>query len=144
MVVKRNRVFNTGGNAIASGRAVGIETTGSVDILDNTVDGVWVTAGSNGNVFGIATFANSAGLVAGNRVRDLRRDGSGIAWGIYNVGSVYQTQYRTLDHVDLRDNDLVGDGSTGPQGVLSGSIGLYSESHSSSARGNSAPHQSFE
>jgi len=114
---------------------MGINATGSVDILDNTVSGVSVPAGSNGNVFGISTFSNNAGLVARNRVRNLHRDGSGIAWGIANQETTQNT-FGTTDHVDMRDNDLVGDGSTGPVGGFEGSIGLASSSHESSARGN--------
>jgi hypothetical protein len=99
-VVRRNRVFDTGGSAF--GEATGIITNNSTDVLENTVSGVAASTGSQGNANGIFTNNNNDGTVAGNRVRGLLKDGSGSANGIYNSSS---------GRVVVHNNDLVGPGN---------------------------------
>ena len=106
-VVRGNRIFDTGGSTVLPA-ALGLSTRYSVDIIDNTVSGVAATAATNGSAFGMITSENPDGQIAGNRVRGVARSGSGIAFGIYNVGA---------GRITLRRNDLVGDGSSGSIGM---------------------------
>jgi hypothetical protein len=101
-VVRRNRVFDTGGSALAGAWAFGIDAYDSVDILDNTISGVVAPSGGNGKAFGIYTTNNLSGLIIGNGVRGLVKDGSGTINGVFNQGS---------NRITMRNNDLVGDGS---------------------------------
>ena len=107
-VVRRNQVLDTG-NSTTSTVAYGISTTYSVDILNNLVAGVVARTGGAGSVFGISTSADASGSINGNRIRDLLKDGIGRAYGIYNGNS---------GRIVLRDNDLVGDASTGSTGLF--------------------------
>jgi parallel beta-helix repeat protein len=120
-VVRRNRVFNTGGSTLASS-AYGVITNYDVDVVDNTVSGVAATVGFNGGAVGINAIANSSGRIIGNGVRGLHKDGGGLAEGIYNTSS---------DRVTLRDNDVVGDASA------SSVAGLTCTSSNGRAKGNS-------
>lgn len=106
-VVRRNRVYNTGGSTVAF-YAWGIYTQGAVDVLDNTVSGATVLTGSNGSAVGIQTESASSRVIAGNSVRGLAKDGTGVDYGIYNIGS---------DRLTLRDNDLIGDGDPTSYGM---------------------------
>jgi len=107
-IVRRNRVFNTGGSTISGAWAFAIDSKYSIDVLDNTISGVSVVSGGNGNAFGIYTYLNASGRVIGNGVRGLSKDGTGHIRGIYNQNS---------DRITMRDNDLVGDGSANSAGV---------------------------
>jgi len=118
-IIRNNRVFDTGGST-ASVDAHGINAAYSVDVQDNVVAGVTATSGGNGSAFGIGTTVDASGSVSGNRVRDVIKDGTGIAYGIFNASS---------GHLDLRDNFMVGDGSTG-------SVGLLCSNSNGSARDN--------
>jgi len=89
-----------------------------VDVLDNTVSGVTARSGGNGPAYGIFVFDNANGSVSGNRVRGVRKDGTGQAFGIFN-------QFAT--RLSMRRNDLGGDASAG-------SVGIYCDSFSASAR----------
>jgi len=100
-IVRRNRVLDTGGSSVFAS-VVGILTTGSVDILDNTVSGVVAPAGSNGSARGIRTWEAYDAAVSGNRVRGVQADGTGISFAVSNQESA---------RVVLRDNDLSGDGT---------------------------------
>jgi parallel beta-helix repeat protein len=109
-VIRRNRVFDTGGTTVVSfGGALAIVAYDSVDILDNTVSGAIALAGSNNNVYGIYTNGNPSGTISGNRVRSLVKDGTGVDYAIYNTGS---------GRIALHDNDLTGDVSTGSVGII--------------------------
>lgn len=112
-VVRSNIVRDTGGSTIFAAEAHGIHTYGAVDVLDNTVHGV------NGDVgvYGIYTISNPSGSISGNRVRGITQTGVGEASGIYNYGS---------GRINLRDNDVNGDGT----------IGLYCFNGNGRARGN--------
>lgn len=88
-VVRRNRVFDTGGGTVDNGgHARGIRTYGDVDVLDNTVAGVHATAGSGGLATGVRADVNANGVIAGNRIRDLVADGVNPAMGITITGTV--------------------------------------------------------
>jgi len=106
-VVRRNLVFDTGGTTQAA-NAYGIYAADSVDVLDNTVSGVAATSGGNGFAVGIYTFGNLSGSISNNRVRDLLKDGSGAARGIFNENS---------DRIAITGNHVIGDGSVGSEGV---------------------------
>jgi hypothetical protein len=58
--------------------------------------------------------------VSGNRVRNVVKDGAGVAYGIYIYGTGHQS---------ARDNDVFGNGS-------SGSIGLYCSTLSTHVQDN--------
>jgi len=75
--VQGNRVFDTGGTP-AGAASYGI--TGSADMIDNTVDGVFAAA-AVASVYGIATF-EAGSEVRGNRVRNLAPQGGGAAIGV--------------------------------------------------------------
>ena len=111
--IRRNRVFDTGESTI-SGQAVGIFSSGAVDILDNTVSGVVANASFSGDAIGII---GSAGRINNNGVRGVLADGSGLVRAIRNNTSGGQ--------LAMRNNDLVGDASTGSVGLLcdSGVVG---------------------
>lgn len=112
-VIRRNRVFDIGGST-QSASAIGIVASGSVDILDNIVSRVVARSGSNGNAIGIQTFYGGIRTISGNSVSGLVKDGSGTAYGIYN--------FRTL-RINLRNNDLAGDGSASSVGIYCDNLG---------------------
>ena len=114
-VVRRNRVSDTGGSTVTAS-PYGIATTGSVDVIDNTVSGMTSTAGSNANVFGIHTDFNVDAEVTGNRVRGLVPDGTGASFGIFNLNS---------ERITMRSNDVHGNGALGSVGFrcTTGTIG---------------------
>jgi hypothetical protein len=119
-VVRRNRVFNTGGST-QNATAIGISTYESVDVLDNTVSGVLATSGGGGGAMGIYTQSNLNGRIVGNGVRGLVKDNTGAARAIFAIFS---------DRITLRKNDLVGDGGS------VNSLGLYCGSANGRAKDN--------
>ena len=119
-MIRRNQVFDTSGSTAIDSR-YGIYALYSVDILDNTVFGVFAANGGNGHAVGIFTFDNISGSINGNRIRGLIKSGTGLTVGIDNNLS---------DHVSMRDNDISGD-------ATAGSIGLRCADADSSARDNS-------
>jgi hypothetical protein len=113
-LLRDNQILYTGGSTI-NANGYGIFASQAVDVLDNTVSGVTARSGGGGTVYGIAEvdndFANGAN-VSGNRVRDLKRDGAGLAYGIVTtIGSGSGSR-----HVVIRDNDL-GKGGAGSIGI---------------------------
>jgi len=106
-VVRRNRVFDTGGSSSVS-FAYGIWTQFSVDVMDNVVSGVKATVGANGDARGIYLYSNPDGRIIGNNVRGLLKAGTGLSYGISGLLS---------DALVIRDNNLVGDASTNSFGV---------------------------
>ena len=106
-IIRRNLVIATGGST-AAGPSYGIYSYSSVDVLDNTVNGV-TASGTNNDAFGIFTSSNPDGRISGNSVRGLVKMGTGVAYGIYNGNS---------GRITLRNNDVVGDGSAGSIGLL--------------------------
>jgi len=106
-IVRRNRIFDTGGST-QSQDAIAISSQYSVDIVDNTVSGVVATSGGNGYATGIYTTHAASNRISGNGIRGLVQDGTGKAFGIRNLASI---------RVALRDNSVMGNGSTGSVGV---------------------------
>ena len=109
-VIQRNRVVDTGGTTFSPTitTANGIDSVGTVDLIDNLISGATATSGHNGSAYGMYIYGNVAGRIVGNRIRGLKKDGSGIDYGIVlNSGT----------HVAVRDNELVGDASTGSLGI---------------------------
>lgn len=106
-VVRRNSVLDTGGSTVWP-HVNGIITKYSVDVIDNTVSGVFAAPGVNGDTTGIRTDANPNGSISGNRIRSVLKGGTGAARGIDNV---------TSGRVLLIDNDVVGNASAGSVGL---------------------------
>jgi hypothetical protein len=106
-IIRRNLVIATGGNSLFYSPG-GIYSIGSVDVLDNTVNGVTAN-GTNVDAYGIFTGSNPDGSISGNRVRGVVKAGTGVVYGISSSSS---------GRITMRNNDVAGDGSTG-------SIGLY-------------------
>ena len=123
-VVRRNRVFDTGGSTNGVFDAVGIYALKNVDVVDNLVSGVAAPAGGNGNAFGIDSNALSGSRIQGNGVREVVGDGTGHGYGIYNYDS---------GHLSIYDNDVVGSGDAG-------SIGLYCKDDHTRAVDNNISH----
>ena len=110
-VIRRNQINDTGGTLLPIGVAYGIYARGSIDVLDNTISGVLPTllpGPNSGSAFGVYTYSNPDGSISGNRVRGLVHLGSGTVAGIYNNGT---------GRISMRNNDLVGDGGSGSQGL---------------------------
>ena len=105
-VVQRNLVHNTGGSTAWPGWSVGLRTYGNVDVIDNTVSGVFPGPHSSGNgsSIGILTQDNVGGSIRGNRVRNLVSDGNGDIQGINNDASGVMS---------IRGNTVIGNGSIG-------------------------------
>ena len=119
--IRDNRVIDTGGSTANPGEAIGISTSDTVDVLGNTVNGVaGVPDSGNASAYGIVTFENGEGSVAGNRVRGLVSTGAGTIFGIYNSDS---------GRLILRDNDVQGSG-------VAASIGVHCTSDQATARDN--------
>jgi hypothetical protein len=119
-VVRRNRIFNTGGSTVSSyPRAIYSELT--VDILNNTISGVIAPSAANSNATGIYVsagpigFRGPAGRIIGNNVRGLLPAGTGKAYAIDGDQS---------GRVIIRNNDLVGNGSAGSFGIWCGAKGI--------------------
>jgi hypothetical protein len=80
-LVRRNRVFDTGG-APDQTYASGIYA--NADVVDNLVDGLFATA-TNGYPRAISVYGGGR-IVQGNIVRGFVVTGSGSAWGLYMGG----------------------------------------------------------
>jgi hypothetical protein len=106
-VVRRNLVLDTG-TTTTSANVFGLYTSGSVNVVDNTVSGVAARVGSNGSAYGIYTINDPDGSIEGNRVRHIVHDGTGKDYGILNASS---------NRIALVGNDLFGAGSTGSVGM---------------------------
>jgi len=105
-IIRRNLVVATGGANIISS-SFGIIADGSVDVLDNTINGV-LASGNNTSAYGIFTIENSNGSISGNRVRGVVKNGIGVAFGIDNFNS---------GRITLRNNDVVSTNNTGSFGM---------------------------
>ena len=110
-VVRHNEVLDTGNSTIGN-NVSGIWTDHSVDVIDNVVSGVVAATGSNGYAVGIWADVNggntksSSARIEGNTVSGLHPDGTGRAFGIE------ATSYNIPSRMAIRDNRLVGDGTT--------------------------------
>src|SRR5690606_17453702 len=122
-LVRDNLVFRTGGSTAATG-AVGIYVGGGVDVIDNTVSGLFPLAREDG--YGVATgiFAdfNAGGSFIGNRVRGLSPE----------AGSAYGISLHMSGRMVVQDNDLVG--NDGPS--YSVGISCNSDQYQATSRGN--------
>jgi hypothetical protein len=105
-IVRRNRVFNTGGSTLY-GSAVGIQTSGAVNVIDNTVAGV--TGDGTGAQSATGIIVDGSSSIIGNRVRGVV-NAAGPEVGISSGGFLLRAVFR--------DNEIVGRGREG-------SIGLY-------------------
>ena len=122
-VVRRNRIFDTG-DSTATSNAFGIDVTGSVDVVDNTITSVVARSGGNGSATGIHTDQNPGGRIVGNGVNGLIKDGTGVIKAINNSNS---------GRIALHHNDVVGDGSTGGVGLAC--TGANGSAHDNSISG---------
>jgi hypothetical protein len=116
-VVRRNRVYDTGGLVYQGEpyvQAVGIVTNQS-DVVDNLVDGVFVHADS-ATVTGIT--ATIAGLVVrGNTVRDIDYEGQGdVAKGISVSGGGILIE---RNFISAPQSSVIGGASVGIDGLAS-------------------------
>lgn len=110
-VARRNVVLDTGGSSVVAS-AHGFYTTYAVDVLDNTVSGVFA---NNGDTYGIRTMSNGSGSLSGNRVRNVVQASGGIARGIANYSS---------GRITVIGNTVSGNGGASTIGILcSGSSG---------------------
>jgi len=77
-IVRHNTVANTGGQP-GSSNGIGIVVNGSVDVIDNVVDGIAGDGSVAFTAYGITAGDNlsTGSLISGNRVRDLTPSGSG-------------------------------------------------------------------
>jgi hypothetical protein len=82
-MIRRNFVLDTGTGVYSPSGA--IVATGLVDIIDNTVTGVWGMDGSPSNVYGINLQPSIGGTIEGNSIRGLLVAGTGTGdpYGIF-------------------------------------------------------------
>jgi len=106
--IRRNRVAAVGGHATFH-TALGINASGSGQIVDNDVAGVDATAGGAGTNNGIAVTGLGGVAIVGNRVRGIGAGDTG-SYGITAFGDSTQ-------RVSIRGNDIVGEGGIGSQGM---------------------------
>jgi hypothetical protein len=99
-LVRRNRVFDTGGGDTA----FGISAMGDVD--DNVVSGVVAGGGANNFANGI-TIQSASGEVRGNQIRGVAVQGSGEVRAIQAIGA----------SITVRDNTVIGATATTGWGV---------------------------
>jgi hypothetical protein len=83
-IVRRNRLMDIGLNATTSPAA--IAAIGTVDVLDNLVDGVAAAPGSYQTVWGIYASPSAGAVIARNQVRGVAAE-LGIAYGLYVAGT---------------------------------------------------------
>lgn len=99
-IVRNNRVLDTGGNSAGLAPS-GIYLAGSGDVLDNHIEGVYVTGGFPGSPAGIKGASSAStpfdGRIQGNHVGGLLLSGQGVAYGIGLFTSA---------RVAIRDNTL--------------------------------------
>ena len=105
-LIRRNQVLDSGAAGVTIARA--IHVGGTVDVIENTIDGV-APATANTWAAGITTANNLFGVIAGNRIRGLAPNGSGYSMGIYAA---------TAGPMQISGNHLFGAG-------LENSIGIY-------------------
>lgn len=112
-VVRRNRIFDTGGGTATSNySAFALSIHDDVDVLDNTIAGVVVAGGHVGSAWGMYVGTPKGETIRGNHISGLVPGvvgpSSGSAIGIYGNDAGPMT---------LRNNDLVGDGSSFGDGL---------------------------
>lgn len=98
-LVRDNTILGTGNDL--GGGAVGISTSGSVDVIDNLVFGL--RAGGGNRAIGISADDAVNSTIAGNRIRGLWATNNELAVGIAAISAV---------GVVMRDNEITGNGAT--------------------------------
>jgi hypothetical protein len=101
IVVRDNRFSDTG--TTSTGGSIGLFGTGAIDIIGNTVDGVYSHPTSGGNTSGIA-LTNGKGRVENNIVRNVVDPVSGISTAIAING---------VGRVVMLGNDVIHSGDDG-------------------------------
>jgi parallel beta-helix repeat protein len=81
--IRRNRIYDTGGSSTTGLSAVGIDTYGDSDVLDNTISGLF-PSGPNGAAYGIKLDLDNNGVVARNLVSGLNNVGD-TGWRAYAI-----------------------------------------------------------
>lgn len=119
--IRRNIITNSGGSP-GDYSGFGILTTGSGDILDNTIVGV-TNSQNEGYTYGISVSASHGGTVRGNRIRTLTAPDIGLGAGILVEGG--------SDGVAIEGNVI----HVGPDDYFQGIVCISVES--GMARGNS-------
>jgi parallel beta-helix repeat protein len=103
-MVRGNVVSDTGGTTITvDTRAWGITTSGTVDIIDNTISNVVAHQGSgSSSATGIGAFVNAGGVIQRNRIRGLV-PGPAAGAGQQGIASI-----NVGSHPEISDNVIVG------------------------------------
>lgn len=109
-IVRRNRIFDTGGN----GNATGIY--GPADIIDNTISGLF-TSSWGGNLAGVSS-NGSGNVIHGNKVSGF--DTTGLADG---VSAFAQGFHLWGSNQRVSDNQIIAENIASGTGI---SAGLYS------------------
>ena len=109
-VLRRNRVLDS---AIGdhSGFIVGVHVSGSVDVIDNTIDGVAPSGPSAADAIGLHVDDNPDGAIDGNRIRGIAPTPGRQAFGIYTA---------SVARLTIRGNQIVGTGLVGSYGIYCG------------------------
>ena len=105
-VIRRNQVLDSG--ADATYMASGIEVSGTVDVIDNTIDGVAPISVDYTHAAGIRTFQLNEAVISGNRIRGLVPAGDGVSFGVANLD---------VGPIHVHGNHLFADGAAGSTGV---------------------------
>lgn len=105
-MVRDNVIADTGGNPVGE-NAIGIEAFFGVDIMDNTVDGVFDDSDAPKQVFGILNWTGRGNVISGNRIRGL------------STGSVTNGIMLTYDseRVSIRDNAIANGAAASGVGI---------------------------
>ena len=105
-VIRRNQVLDSG--AAATYIASGILVSGTVDVIDNTIDGVAPESDDYRHAAGIRSITLDSSVISGNRVRGLAPTGDGVSFGVINqdVGAIH-----------VHGNHLFGNGNPGDTGI---------------------------
>jgi len=105
-MVRGNVVSDTGGTTLTGDtRAWGIVTSGTIDIIDNTVSNVVAyQASGSATATGIGAFVNAGGAIQRNRVRGLV-PGPAAGGDEQGIASI-----NTGSHPEISDNVIVGTG----------------------------------
>lgn len=102
-VIRGNMIVDTGGVPDSFG-LYAIYAYYDVDVLDNAINNMFATEGSNDVVVGIYAISNNSGTISGNRVRGLSSDPA-VSYLTRAIAISPQTS-----RVTVRGNDLYGPG----------------------------------
>jgi hypothetical protein len=113
--IRRNRIHDTGSGA---SYAWGLATNGQVDVIGNTISGVYPNPGTAVYAVGIQSSANAGSVIRGNILREIEPGGNGSI-AIY----IYDDALRVV----IEDNELID------PGISEASLGIYCGGRSSFA-----------